>query len=176
MHISESMRYFSGVMWCIFTIFGATGNLLIILAFYVNKELRKHATTKFVISLAISDFLLCSINAPSNAILYFRDKEYELKICQLLTFFFYANGAVSLLNLVLITFNQYILICHNDKYQKIYTNCKIGIMIGTIYAYVYGMVSLPLFGLWGTIAPKENKHYFCTIHSKNGNNPKVCFL
>ena len=170
--------YFAGAMAILFTIVGVVGNLLTIIALLRNSSLRKRTTTKFIVSLAISDLLFCSINTLCNAILFNRVTLYELEICKLLTFFFYANGAVSLFNLVLITFNQYILICHSDKYHKIFTNSNICLMILFIYGYAYGMMALPFSGVWGDLKPMSHKPYFCTISSKNENesNPKTFFF
>ena len=170
--------YFAGAMAVFFTIVGIAGNLFTIVALLRNSSLRKRTTTKFVVSLAISDLLFCSINTLSNAVLFNSVMLYELELCKLLTFFFYANGAVSLFNLVLITFNQYILICRNDKYDKIYTKFNICLMILFVYGYAYGMMALPFSGVWGDIKPMPHKPYFCTIISKNENegNPKSFFF
>ena len=44
---------------------------------------------------------------------------FQIDLCRFFSYFFYATGAVSLFNLVLIRLNQYILICHNEKYKKV---------------------------------------------------------
>ena len=65
-------------MAVIFTIIGVTGNLLTIAGLYRIPKLRQKATTKFVISLALSDFLFSAINTPMNAALYIQKKSFQI--------------------------------------------------------------------------------------------------
>ena len=44
-----------------------SGNLLTVVALLKCQKLRSHATTMFVISLAVSDLLFCTINLPLTA-------------------------------------------------------------------------------------------------------------
>ena len=65
----------------------AAGNLLTVVALLRCQKLRSHATTAFVISLAVSDLLFSAINLPltasrylqiSNIMLIFQSKLNEL--------------------------------------------------------------------------------------------------
>ena len=58
---------------CFFSFIGITGNLLTIVALLQSAKLRVQATTTFVISLAVSDLLFCSINIPLFPLIYTKD-------------------------------------------------------------------------------------------------------
>ena len=75
---SNSITTFAATMAVIFTIIGVTGNLLTIAGLYRIPKLRQKATTKFVISLALSDFLFSAINTPMNAALYIQKKSFQI--------------------------------------------------------------------------------------------------
>ena len=51
-----------------------SGNLLTVVALLKCQKLRSHATTMFVISLAVSDLLFCTINLPLTASRYVHEK------------------------------------------------------------------------------------------------------
>ena len=50
------------------------GNLLTVVALLKCQKLRSHATTMFVISLAVSDLLFCTINLPLTASRYVHEE------------------------------------------------------------------------------------------------------
>ncbi|TRY75179.1 hypothetical protein TCAL_16871 [Tigriopus californicus] len=83
------------------------GNLLTVVALLRCPKLRSHATTLFVISLAISDLLFAAVNLPLTASRYVQE-EWVLgaTVCRLFPFFFYGNVAASLMNMVAITINS----------------------------------------------------------------------
>lgn len=89
------------------TVFLFAGNLITVIALLRCSKLRHHATTAFVISLAMSDLLFCSINLPLTASRYI-NQAWVLgsELCKLFPFFFYGNVAVSLLSMVAITVNR----------------------------------------------------------------------
>jgi protein trapped in endoderm-1 len=73
-------------------------------------KLRSHATTAFVVSLCFSDLLFCAINLPMTASRYMLQKwVFGDTLCAFFPFFFYGNVAVSLLSMVAITINRYVL-------------------------------------------------------------------
>lgn len=51
-----------------------SGNLLTVVALLKCQKLRSHATTMFVISLAVSDLLFCTINLPLTASRYVHEE------------------------------------------------------------------------------------------------------
>ena len=175
----DEVQIFAGVMACIFTLVGVIGNLLMIAALIRKKTLRKQVTTKLIISLAVSDFLFCSINTGSNAVQYFTKNNPNCpdnnciwgdKICEVFAFFYFANGGASLGNLWLITINQYVMVCHYSKHDRIYTKCNIGLMLAFVWSSIFGLNLLPLLEIWGKIEPHAKK-YSCTIVRTDKDDP-----
>jgi protein trapped in endoderm-1 len=99
-----------------------TGNLLTIVALLKCERLRKHATTSFLLSLTFSDLLFCAIMMPLQAVrYYYRAWTFGDFLCQVFPFVFYSNVCVSMLSMILMTINRYILITFQHLYPKIYT-------------------------------------------------------
>ena len=100
--------------------------MLTVVALLRCQKLRVHATTAFVISLAVSDLLFSAINLPLTASRYkgscgsfsytlypffcarYVHEEWTLgpTLCRIFPFFFYGNVAASLMNMVAITVNR----------------------------------------------------------------------
>jgi protein trapped in endoderm-1 len=98
------------------------GNLLTIIALLKCERLRKHATTSFLLSLTFSDLLFCAIMMPLQAVrYYYRAWTFGDFLCQVFPFVFYSNVCVSMLSMILMTINRYILITFQHLYPKIYT-------------------------------------------------------
>ena len=184
----DEVEIFAGVVACIFTLVGVIGNSLMIAALIRKKTLRKQVTTKLIISLAVSDFLFCSINIGSNAVRYFTKNNpncpdgnciWGKKICNVFAYFYFANGGVSLGNLWLITINQYVMVCHYSKHDKIYTKCNIGLMLAFVWSSIFGLNLLPLLEIWGKFEPHAKK-YSCTIvrtdEKDSWSSPLIFFL
>lgn len=91
-----------------FTVVGCVGNWLTIVALTRCRRLR-NATTAFVVSLAVADFLFCAVCLPLTATRYIYE-EWILgnELCNLFPFFFYGNVAASLMSMTAITFNRYV--------------------------------------------------------------------
>jgi hypothetical protein len=125
------------VLFCIFGVLGKdlffslklfpfinefTGNSITIIALLKCERLRKHATTSFLLSLTFSDLLFCAIMMPMQAVrYYYRAWTFGDFLCQVFPFVFYSNVCVSMLSMILMTINRYILITFQHLYPKIYT-------------------------------------------------------
>lgn len=100
------------------------GNLLTIVALLKSEKLRRHATTSFLLSLTFSDLLFCAISMPMTSVRYFNKAwTFGDALCKVFPFIFYSNIAVSMLSMILMTLNRYILITFQHLYQKFY-KCK----------------------------------------------------
>ena len=168
----RSMTIFAASAAIILSIIGCAGNLLTVVALTRDKKLRQQATTYFVISLAISDLFFCAINLPLTAARYIQ-QEWTLGpvLCRLFPFFFYGNVAASLMSMVAITVNRYVLIAFHGYYRKIYTYRNIIIMLFAVWTFSFGMIFPPLVDIWGTLGLDEAT-FSCTIKKLNGKSPK----
>ena len=99
--LNESATLATGILACLLSSLGISGNLVTVISLAMDKKLRSQATSVFVISLAVSDLLFCSINLPLTAVRYFH-RAWTLGplLCRLYPFFFYGNYAASLISMV----------------------------------------------------------------------------
>ncbi|XP_012542853.1 protein trapped in endoderm-1 [Monomorium pharaonis] len=156
----------------IFSIIGILGNLVTVIALLKYTRLRRHATTAFVISLSVSDLIFSAVNLPLTASRYFHEAwVLGETLCTIFPLFFYGNVAVSLLSMVAITINRYILISRSDIYNQLYTSCGIILMLIVIWTLSFLMLLPPLLGIWGTLG-LDSATFSCTILKKNGSSPK----
>ncbi|CAG5100812.1 Similar to Tre1: Protein trapped in endoderm-1 (Drosophila melanogaster) [Cotesia congregata] len=156
----------------LFSIVGVLGNLVTIIALMKYTRLRRHATTAFVISLSISDLIFSAVNLPLTASRYLNEAwVLGETLCQIFPLFFYGNVAVSLLSMVAITVNRYVLISKSDIYARLYTNRGITIMLIAIWVVSFSLLLPPLTGIWGRLG-LNSKTFSCTILQKNGKSPK----
>ncbi|CAL4106679.1 unnamed protein product [Meganyctiphanes norvegica] len=171
-HYPRAATIFAAIAAILFIIVGIAGNLVTILALSRNLKLRVHATTTFVISLCISDLLFCSINMPLIASRYIHE-EWILGefLCSIFPFFFYGNVAASLMNMVAITVNRYVLIANYGLYDKIYRRPYLYAQVAFAWLFSFGMMLPPLLGIWGQLG-LDPESFSCTILKKNGKSPK----
>lgn len=175
----ESLKHFprpvtiaAAVCAIIFSIVGVAGNLVTVIALLKYTRLRRHATTAFVISLSISDLIFSAVNMPLTASRYLNEAwVLGETLCKIFPLFFYGNVAVSLLSMVAITINRYILISRSDIYAQLYTTQRIILMLIIIWTLSFSLLLPPLFGFWGRLG-LEPSTFSCTILKKNGTSPK----
>ncbi|XP_012215250.1 protein trapped in endoderm-1 [Linepithema humile] len=155
-----------------FSIIGVLGNLVTVIALLKYARLRRHATTAFVISLSISDLIFSAVNLPLTASRYLNEAwVLGETLCKIFPLFFYGNVAVSLLSMVAITINRYILISKSDIYNRLYTSRGITVMLIVVWTLSFFMLLPPLLGVWGTLG-LDSATFSCTILKKNGSSPK----
>lgn len=163
---------FAAICACIFVIIGGLGNLITILALLKCPKMRGHATTAFVLSLCVSDLLFCSFSLPLTAVRYFQEAwTLGETLCKLFPVIFYGNVAVSLLSMVGITLNRYILIACHGLYSKIYKPAYIILQLILVWAIAFFMMLPPLLGIWGQCGLDEGT-FSCTILEKDGKSIK----
>ncbi|XP_069694403.1 protein trapped in endoderm-1 isoform X2 [Periplaneta americana] len=163
---------FASVCAVLFSVVGVVGNLITAVALLRCSKLRHHATTAFVISLCMSDLLFCSINLPLTASRYINQAwVLSCTLCKLFAFFFYGNVAVSLLSMVAITINRYILISCHSLYDKLYTPRYICLMLLFAWVFSFSMMVPPLLEVWGRLG-LDPPTFSCTILKKDGKSPK----
>ena len=150
---SEEVAIFSMIAGIILTTLGVTGNLLTIIALLRNSKLLDQPITRFVISLAVSDFIFSAFNIPTYAYAMNNISFYTKTSCQFLGYFYLVNASVSIYNLVMITVSHYILICHNSKYNEVssYFLKKSEIQIGRGREKMHGRIG------WAIPVPKRKE-------------------
>ncbi|XP_019867437.1 protein trapped in endoderm-1 [Aethina tumida] len=172
----EEATIVAAVCAIFFCIIGVIGNAVTVLALLGCQKLRTHATTAFVLSLCISDLLFCSVNLPLTASRYIH-KEWVLgdTLCKIFPVFFYGNVAVSLLNMVAITLNRYILISCHQYYSRLYSRLSIWIQLLSTWIIAFLTMLPPLLGVWGKLGLNPST-FSCTILKKDGKSPKKFFF
>lgn len=175
-HYTRPATVFAAVAASIFSVVGVIGNLITVVALLRCQKLRVHATTAFVISLAVSDLLFSAINLPLTASRYVHE-EWILgeSLCRLFPFFFYGNVAASLMNMVAITINRYVLISCHAQYSRIYSRTNIWLMIAAVWLFSFGMMLPPLVEVWGKLG-LDKQTFSCTILKVDGKSPKKFFM
>ncbi|XP_055713608.1 protein trapped in endoderm-1 [Phlebotomus papatasi] len=168
---------FAAVCASIFTVVGVLGNAITIIALLKCPKLRSHATTAFVLSLCISDLLLCSMSLPLQAIRYTWQKwTLGEALCHVFPVILYGNVAVSLLSMVGITMNRYILIAYNSMYSSIYRPLYIWMQLLFVWLVAFSLLIPPLLGVWGKMGLDEMT-FSCTIlPDEAGHSPKKVFF
>ncbi|KAG4078700.1 hypothetical protein HA402_015290 [Bradysia odoriphaga] len=163
---------FAAVCACIFIVVGVLGNLITIVALLRNSKLRSHATTAFVLSLCASDLLFCLISLPLTASRYVHKAwTFGDTLCKLFPVIFYSNVAVSLLSMVGITVNRFILIAFQKHYARMYRRWSIAFQLLLVWIFSIGIMIPPLLGKWGKLGFQEST-FSCTILPKDGSSIK----
>ncbi|EFA11575.1 protein trapped in endoderm-1 [Tribolium castaneum] len=168
---------FASVCAILFCIVGVVGNLVTVVALIRCPKLRTHATTAFVLSLCISDLLFCSVNLPLTASRYIHEA-WTLgdALCKLFPVLFYGNVAVSLLNMVAITLNRYVLISYHQYYNQLYSKASIWLQLLCTWGFAFLIMLPSLLGVWGQLGLNPST-FSCTILEKDGKSPKkILFL
>ncbi|XP_075155460.1 trapped in endoderm 1 [Haematobia irritans] len=173
----HSATIFAALCACIFTVVGVCGNFITIIALLQSPKIRSHATTAFVLSLCFSDLLFCSFSLPLTAVRFFKEKwTFGEHLCKIFPVIFYGNVAVSLLSMVCITINRYILIGCPTLYVRLYKSKWIVSQIAFVWIVSFLLLLPPVLGLWGEMGLDE-KTFSCTILKKNGRSiKKTLFL
>ncbi|KAH8420579.1 hypothetical protein KR009_011538 [Drosophila setifemur] len=173
----HSATLFAAISACVFVTVGVLGNLITLLALLKSPTIREHATTAFVISLSISDLLFCSFSLPLTAVRFFQESwTFGSTLCKIFPVIFYGNVAVSLLSMVGITLNRYILIACHSRYSQIYKPKFITLQLLFVWAVSFLLLLPPILGIWGEMGLDEAT-FSCTILKKEGRSiKKTLFL
>ncbi len=132
------------VYYSFITLFGSFGNIITILAILKNKELQT-PPNYYVFNLSLADFGLCILVLPVSIV------TLSIPIsgwtCEALAYLGFIFTMMSVLNLGLIAFNRYILICHSyEFYLKIFAKRNVIISILGQWLFLPTLCAFPLFG------------------------------
>lgn len=131
-------------------VIAVTGNFLVILVFVMQRKLRK-LTNYYIVSLAVSDFLVGLVGVPSAILTKMGLPQNDFGVCMLMLSLLVVLCTISILNLVAVSLDRYWAIIYPFCYHRLVTKKTV---IGTIVGcYVLGAVVgfLPLFG-WNNVS------------------------
>ncbi|XP_058065836.1 protein trapped in endoderm-1-like [Anopheles bellator] len=154
-------------------VLGTMGNVTTLLALGRHQPVRnrrRQPTTAFVLSLATADLLFCIAVMPLMALRYGRRQwpflasaAGESFWCRLFPVALYGTVATSVLSLVALTVNRYILIVHPSWYSAVYRRSgMLSLQLAICWAIPYGLMALPLFEIWGRLG-YDHRTFSCTV-------------
>jgi muscarinic acetylcholine receptor M3 len=114
----------------ILSLLTTTGNLLVLISFRINKQLRT-VTNYFLLSLAIADFTIGSFSMPIFFTFFEKDRwPFGSFLCDVWLSVDYTMSNASVANLLLICFDRYLSITRPLTYRAKRTPKRASIMIG----------------------------------------------
>ncbi|ETN65816.1 hypothetical protein AND_002409 [Anopheles darlingi] len=151
-------------------VLGTIGNVTTLLALGRrqpgSRNRRRQPTTDFVLSLATADLLFCIAVMPLMALRYGRRRWPFLNDslwCRLFPVALYGTVATSVLSLVALTVNRYVLIVHPSWYSAVYRRPgMVPLQLAMCWAIPYGLMALPLFEFWGRLG-FDYRTFSCTV-------------
>ncbi|XP_072016240.1 allatostatin-A receptor-like [Amphiura filiformis] len=144
-------RLFVGLTWLLISVFGTTGNSLVIIAILLSRKLQT-PTNVFVASLATADLMTCLFLIWNVLALLGRDgwplPQAEW-LCSLVGFMVYFCTGISVYTLAIIALNRLIFITKSlQTYQKIFSRINIRLMVMFTWCVQFGaFLSIMLAGV-----------------------------
>ena len=147
---------FCVVLQSILCVVGGLGNILTLLAIILSKALHK-SYNAYIAHLACVDLVICCALIPIN-ILGLLNKDSVPANCAAIGAIALISLVISILSLMMIGLNRYILICKNlDFYTRIYNKKMIVITIGIMWLWAFAVV-LPMLSFDG-LGWSQKTHY-----------------
>ena len=87
-------------------------------ALFRTPKILENVASKFVISLSLSDFIFCCV-LPIQGYGVASGNFFTNDNCSIFGPLIFANYGISVYNFLLISVHNYVLICHNKKYNKV---------------------------------------------------------
>lgn len=122
------------VLWLLTTIFSIEtilGNLLVLLAYKLERSIRRQLSNKFIVSLAITDLIIGMEGFPLLTVYVVGRERWPLGkvLCQIWLCLDYTLCLVSILTVLLITVDRYGSVCYPAKYRVWQTNNRVRVFI-----------------------------------------------
>eukprot|EP00095_Tigriopus_kingsejongensis_P007204 maker-scaffold192_size271026-snap-gene-1.21 protein:Tk07204 transcript:maker-scaffold192_size271026-snap-gene-1.21-mRNA-1 annotation:"gustatory receptor trehalose 1" len=167
----------AGIGASICAVLGSLMNFSTVVALLRYPKTRSHGTTPFVVSLACSDFIFSFLTLPSLAVKFFaREWIMGETWCYIYPMLFYSNSAITLLSLIGVTLNRWVLINWPSKSDKIFSRNQSKLMILACWICPFIMMLPSYFGIFG-VHGLDCRSRNCTIkRDENGYSPKIIFL
>ncbi|XP_052090330.1 melatonin receptor type 1B-A-like [Mytilus californianus] len=148
---SPGFAILSILLLVIASLVGTFGNFLILIVVSKAKELRQ-VQSVFMVNLAISDLYVTMIADPMSIVGKVEGRQFFMQypvMCEIIGKVCTVSCIASLGSITLLSFNRYILICHNSHYERIFTRRSCIIMCISLYIVGMIMVLLNSAGIGG---------------------------
>ncbi|XP_073332488.1 G-protein coupled receptor 84-like [Pagrus major] len=135
-----SYRYFTVVLGCAVIIIGTVGNLMTILAFALQPQLKTRFNV-LIVYLALVDLLYCIMLHPFSvdAYLHLRWRTGELW-CSIYSLLFFVFNSVSIITLCLIAGARYLMVTKRAMFDRVFSDFGLPLLI--ISEWVLGLVTI----------------------------------
>lgn len=136
---SEEALAFAGILLFIF-LFGLVGNVLVCLAIYCDRDLRRQHSNYFLFNLAVTDLLTLIFVIPFCAAALIQENwRFGDAWCQATAFVYYSLAIVGLESLAFISWDRFYAIIHPLKYRANVTSKRIctAIAISWVWAIIF---------------------------------------
>lgn len=158
--VEAGMRVFIAVCLSIIIAGSFLGNLLVCVAFKVNKQLRI-VSNYFILNLAISDLITTVFVMPFDLdVIVKRRWTHGAPMCEFFTSMYLISAPASILNLLAVSIDRFRLISDPFAYERTMTPSRALIIIGIVWVYAIMMALMPIMG-WRETWSTEN----CSIEA-----------
>ena len=122
------------IIWflCVVTVIG---NVLVLLVFIRDRQLRSRITNLFILNLAIADLLVGCVSIPLHNL--YRDSglwPFTEAACKFWITMDFSECTISVWAVVLISYDRYLLVTKGLEYDKLQTLTKFLILSGLLWA------------------------------------------
>ena len=140
-------RFFAASFNIVLGIAATFENALIVVAILESRKLWTQASTYFIISLSVADFLVGSLVQPTYAVILMDWSRKTCSIFQIKLFFGFFTCSVSVMSAVLVCLDRMLLICYPSAYERYATDRRALTTVGLtwICGGVIGYISVTLF-------------------------------
>ncbi|XP_028408302.1 probable G-protein coupled receptor No18 [Dendronephthya gigantea] len=170
----EAMRYFISVCLAIIITISIAGNLMVVIAFKVNKHLQT-VSNSFILSLAASDLITTIFVMPYDLhiILTKHVWEYGETLCKFYTTVYLISAPASTLNLLAVSIDRFRLIRDPFAYKRQTTPFRALLVVMFIWVYSTIIALLPLMGWQDSTPWPDDTNPNCTV--RDNKNTKCYF-
>lgn len=170
---SDGLLNFAAICCVIFVVIGVPGNIVTIVALLRSRKVR-NATAAFIVNLSAADLLLGCVNLPLAAQTFWaRRWPHGDLLCKLFPLLRYALVAVSLLSVLAIGVNRYILIAHPQAYRRVFSSeWSLAAMVVCTWALPIALLAPTWAERWGSFGLDRHVGSCSILPDGHGRSPK----
>ncbi|XP_055006540.1 melanopsin-A-like [Boleophthalmus pectinirostris] len=151
--VPDHAHYIIGVVILFVGITGILGNFLVVYAFCRSRSLRTPSNI-FIINLAIADFLMCITQTPTFFVNSMHKRWiFGRKVCELYAFCGALFGICSMITLMVIAVDRYVVITRPLASLGVMSRKKALLICAVAWVYSMGWSLPPFFG-WSAYVPE----------------------